>query len=518
MSWWLDALIASALLMAAVILVRGPVRRAFGPQLAYTLWALPALRLLLPPLPTGWWHTHAAAPITRAGETIVLVMEPVASTAEPSLGAVLPLVWAAGTLAFLAWHLVRHARFCARVLRDAEPVEQHDGVRVIASPAAPSPIAFGIWRRYVAFPTDFAERYDADERALALAHELGHHHRRDLHANWAGLVVLALHWFNPLAWRAFRAFRADQELANDARVLAGCSASARHAYGRAIVKAVSPSAGVDAITATCHLHTVSDLKRRLTMLTTSRTSRRRFAAGTATVTLLVAGGLGLTASASAAASRVTDSVGVALQASPTPPTPAAPGGPAPGQPAHVRRVMIVRDSKTTTFEGAAADAYARDHNLPVPPAPPAVPGPVDPTQARTVVVRPDGHGTTTLVVRRASVVPGAPLPSDVRLPKDFELPASCLKGQGGPAQVIKGQDGDQSYTILCTRSGSGPRTSDAAMSERGAYRQALESLHTARGQIASQVTPAFPESDRRDALAAVDHSIAEIEADLAALR
>ena len=92
---------------------------------------------------------------------------------------------------------------------------------MIETDAATGPLAFGVLAHYVAFPRDFAERYDAAERELALAHELGHHARGDLLANWAALVVLALHWFNPLAWRAFRAFRADQEMANDARVLAG---------------------------------------------------------------------------------------------------------------------------------------------------------------------------------------------------------------------------------------------------------------------------------------------------------
>lgn len=459
--WIVDALLASALLMGAVLLVRGPVRRAFGPQVAYALWALPGLRLLLPPLPTGW-PAPTNAPITRAGETIVMVIEPAREAAGLSVGTVAFALWLAGVLAFLVWHLARHGRFTRRVLHDARVIEERDGVTVVVSAAAPGPVAFGIHRRFVAFPIDFTVRYDADERALALAHELGHHARADLLANWAALVVLALHWFDPIAWRAFRAFRADQELANDARVLAGCSVADRHAYGRALVKTTAPDR---AIASTCHLHTIADLKGRLRMLTMSTTSRRRFAAGIAAVTLLTAGGLGLTASGSAAAVRVSESVDAALQ-TPTPP---------------------------------------------IPPAPIAG----DPRQARTIVVRPDGRGATTLIVRRAAVAPGAPLPPDVRLPKDFELPRGCMAGRGEPAQVIKGQDGDQTYTILCAAS---PAGGDAGTDERSAYQQALASLRTVRGQIATQVTPAFPESDRRDALAAVDRSIVEIEADLAALR
>ena len=375
-SWIIDALLASTLLMAAVLLVRAPVRRAFGPQLAYMLWALPALRLLLPPLPAGWWRAEAAAPITRAGETVtVYLVEPIATAAaRPSVALVAAIVWGLGVLSFLAWHLARHHRFCRAVLRNAEAVEVRDKVVVIASAAAPGPLAFGIVRRYVAFPADFATRYDADEQSLALQHELGHHRRRDLLANWAALAVLALHWFNPLAWAAFRAFRADQELANDAGVLAGCPADKRHAYGRAIVKAASPHAAL-AIGAACHLHTITDLKGRLRMLTTSRTSRRRLVAGSAAVAVIVSGGLGLTASSSAA-ERVAATLDAPLPTvapvafTPAQMVPAPPSGPAHVSATQRKHVVVVtKDGATRTYEGAEADRYVAEHHLPLPPVP-----------------------------------------------------------------------------------------------------------------------------------------------------
>ena len=170
-------------------------------------------------------------------------------------------------------------------------------MRVIETDAAHGPLAFGVWRKYVAFPRDFTESYDEQERALALAHELGHHVRGDLIANWVALIVLALHWFNPVAWRAFRAFRGDQELANDARVLAGRSRTDRHIYACAIVKAAHGGA----VSAACHLHTIADLKGRLKMLTNSRVSRTRLMTGAAAVLGLVATGLVATASGTRAA-------------------------------------------------------------------------------------------------------------------------------------------------------------------------------------------------------------------------
>ena len=284
--WAFETFVATTLLMLLVLAIRAPVRKAFGPGIAYALWLLPVLRLALPPLPDSW-REQAVAPVTAMSDVITYYVidggadAPVAAAASASsidwllVGA---LVWAIGAAGFLGFHLVSHSRFCARLLKKAriDRTVAEGKVRVIETDAAHGPLAFGIWRKYVAFPRDFAERYDEQERALALAHELGHHVRGDLIANWVALFVLAIHWFNPIAWKAFRAFRADQEMACDALVLAGREAALRHAYGRAIVK----SAHGGAVSAACHLHTINELKGRLRMLSkTRKNSPIRFAGG-----------------------------------------------------------------------------------------------------------------------------------------------------------------------------------------------------------------------------------------------
>ena len=52
-----------------------------------------------------------------------------------------------------------------------------------------------------------------------LAHEAVHQHRRDNAWNLLGCTLLTVHWFNPLAWLAWRWMRFDQELSCDAAVL-----------------------------------------------------------------------------------------------------------------------------------------------------------------------------------------------------------------------------------------------------------------------------------------------------------
>ncbi len=346
-AWMVETCIATTLLMLVVLALRKPVREQFGPNIAYALWLLPVLRLLMPPLPGAWSFTEflgglnyaaetpTAAPSTQAiidqaliqahadiaaSTTATVTDASVVTVSGPSLLLVIGTIWAVGALAFLLWHVVSHSRFCANLMRKAEVRRTvADGrVHVIETDAATGPLAFGIWRKYVAFPRDFAERYDPVERNLALAHELGHHMRGDLIANWIALVVLAIHWFNPVAWRAFRAFRADQELACDALVLSGRAPALRHAYGRAIVK----SAHGGAVSAACHLHTVNELKGRLKMLSKHNPkSRVRVTTGIAGAAALTLAGLALTASGAGAAISQPDA--------PTPPAiPAAPPVPA----------------------------------------------------------------------------------------------------------------------------------------------------------------------------------------------
>ena len=332
--WALETLAASTALMLLVLALRRPVAAAFGARIAYALWALPALRLLLPPLP-GWSPFWQAAPTAPAVVAVAPVVDPVAvatfaAPAEQSLDLLplLALVWVAGGLLWFGWQMLRYRRFVARALGRAVPLGDAGPIAVLVSPAVAGPLAAGIRHRRIFLPADFATRYTADERRLALAHENAHHARGDLIANLAGLVVLALHWWNPVAHWAWRAFRADQELACDATVLAGAAPEHRLAYGRAVLKSACGATPA----AACAMNHKNQLKQRIVMMKPRPQTAARLFAGTLSALTLVAGGLVLTASGSAAA--------------PVPPAlAAAPAAPVPPAPPAAPQVIIIKDGK-----------------------------------------------------------------------------------------------------------------------------------------------------------------------------
>jgi beta-lactamase regulating signal transducer with metallopeptidase domain len=287
-AWLLQTFAAVTALAVLVLLIRRPVARLFGAGWAYSLWLIPALRVVLPPL--GLIRPHFALPAAAnfipaaAGGTA-----PLPAIAGP--GQWVPFLlatWAGGAVIFLVLQWLAHRDFLQLLAGSSRPARppRYRGILTFVSEAIDGPLALGLLRRLIVVPSDFSRRYSPDERRLAMEHEATHHKRGDIWWNMAAMLLLAANWFNPVAWLAYRAFRADQELACDAAVAARASLAERCDYARALVK----SAAGPGLIAACPLNEAGDLKQRLRMMRLHRTSRPRTAGGLAAL-----GALGLTA-------------------------------------------------------------------------------------------------------------------------------------------------------------------------------------------------------------------------------
>ena len=352
---WSDTLLTTALLVVAVLLIRKPFARHFGARLTYGLWAIPALRLVLPPLPFADPVTAPVVMPVETGTTLALTLDGGATveavTPAWTLADVMPWLvvpWAAGMIAVIGAAMLAHRRFRAAVMTDAVELEPIGSIRLVMTDAVDGPVAFGLLHRVVAVPQDFFARYAAEERALAVDHELSHHRHGDLWANAAALVLLASQWFNPFAWRAIRAFQFDQEAACDARVLTMADDEARHDraanYATAIVKAaVGPRL---ALTAPMAVH--DNLQERLTMLTKRDISKRRGLVGR----LLIGGAalavLGATATLVPSGMAAATTQPGDIPAPPAPP--AAPDAPPPPEAPDAPEVMVFTGSDEAVSE------------------------------------------------------------------------------------------------------------------------------------------------------------------------
>ncbi|MFS0736681.1 M56 family metallopeptidase [Sphingomonas sp. 1P06PA] len=310
--WAGGTLVATTLLLMLALAARGPVARAFGAKAAYALWLLPLLRMMLPPVPAGWLpfgNGITFDPAVGVGILSDAAITSAATAAVPMTDAALPaldaaaiappvdwatpliVVWLAGAALFFGWQILTYRRFVRSALDGSHRLTRAAGIDIHICPAVDGPMATGLMHRRILLPADFTIRFTPEERRLALAHETAHHCRGDLAANFVALALLSLHWFNPVAHFAYRAFRDDQEAACDTTVLDAESSDRRAAYGTAILK----SAASRSASAACALSHGEALKRRMQIMI-ARRGRGPRAIGYALALTMVAGGLAASAS------------------------------------------------------------------------------------------------------------------------------------------------------------------------------------------------------------------------------
>ena len=333
--WAFDTLLYTGGLIALVLVLRRPVAKYFGAELAYSLWALPLLRLVLPPITLPAWMAPAPEEPATQYETVAYIIGDLPAAEETPAQSFEFLwqetaiaLWLLGAVAFLAWRTYGYLKMRNLLLRDAHEVGREGRIRFVETPDVDAPIAFGVIDKVIALPPGFIMLLDRQRRDFAIAHELAHHRANDLVANFAAQPLLALHWFNPLAWFGWRAMRRDQEAACDARVMNGRAADERAAYGEVIASfATGPRLALAAPMA-CPVLGEKSIIHRLRSLSMSEISPRRRMMGRS----MLAGAalvLPLTASVSYA-----ESLSAEAAVPPVPPVPAvAAVPPVPGVPA-----------------------------------------------------------------------------------------------------------------------------------------------------------------------------------------
>lgn len=91
-------------------------------------------------------------------------------------------------------------------------------VEVCQSPNVPVPSATGIFKIRIWLPED-ADAYSVDELEAVFKHELAHFKHYDLLIYVIGMLIVALHWFNPLSYLLFCQLRVNGEQYSDETVV-----------------------------------------------------------------------------------------------------------------------------------------------------------------------------------------------------------------------------------------------------------------------------------------------------------
>ena len=245
----LNMSISAGWLILAVVTLRLVMQRA-PKNLRCVLWALVAFRLVCP------FSFESALSLMPSGETIPAEIvyerqpnvdtgiEPVDQIVNPvveysftpsELTSVNPIqialelggwLWLVGMALMLCYALISYHRLYRKTRAS---VRIKDNVYI--SDNTTSPFVLGIIRPRIILPSGL----DSEQLEPVVSHERAHIKRLDHIWKALGFAILALHWFNPLAWLAYILFCMDIELACDERVIADMDSEGKKAYSHALL-------------------------------------------------------------------------------------------------------------------------------------------------------------------------------------------------------------------------------------------------------------------------------------------
>lgn len=324
---------------------------------------------------------------------------------------------------------VRDAALRAQCIEQARALGLRRCPELRCSEVIVSPQVTGLWRPVVLLPKEHT--LDAEDCAMALAHELAHLRRGDLWLGWVPALAQRAFFFHPLARWAMREYAFHREAACDAQVLDRSSAQPQD-YGRLLLRlgvAFPVHAGLAGASPT-----FQNLKRRLTLLQQTDRVPPRLGAWLLVALVALAGALPYRVTARGMDMTVHANGGATLDeqqtASSPEPTPAPDTLPTRAVvPANPMPVVAASPAPvaTTPATAAAAKPAAQVRIARAPTPAPSIPTPPSPPPAPAAPPAPEAAPMYRPVLPPAPVAP-APPASPVRIGKTTHVDVDIESG------------------------------------------------------------------------------------------
>ena len=234
-NWLVEQQIVISFLLLILIILEGKAIKSLGANVVYALWLLVPLLLIANNLPQDVISVDDKS-IYR------YLVEVGAATNEVNSSISWDFLWLCGTFsilslgAFAQWKIYRLTHLGSHKVALSAALPKT--LNVVSNKQLAGPVLSGIFKPTLLIPdSQFSER----QQQLMISHELVHFHRGDNLFNLLALLFVAVFWFNPLTWLAYRAFRRSQELACDAAVLKQATTEDKISYSKALVQCAERS-------------------------------------------------------------------------------------------------------------------------------------------------------------------------------------------------------------------------------------------------------------------------------------
>ena len=150
------------------------------------------------------------------------------------------------------------------------------------------PMMLGLLKPKIVLPM---REYNEELLQNILRHELTHYRRFDMLYKWASVVILSLHWFNPISWLVRKELNRACEMSCDEMLLRSMNKEQKQSYGNTLLMMAASTGLPSAVVATTFATEKRNLKERLNQIMNYKKSRTRLIAAGLAVALLTGCGV-----------------------------------------------------------------------------------------------------------------------------------------------------------------------------------------------------------------------------------
>lgn len=270
------------ILILAVIVIRALAINMLPKKAFNALWWISVVRLMIPfSIPSAFsvyslMGSHAPGNGSQAIRVLPIGASGQAASMPDSITNAVStwtVVWAAGVLVYAVFFSLAYWK-CRKEFQTSIPVgndftenwlsvhQQGRRISIRQSGRFSAPLTYGVLHPVILMPTS-TKWENTDSLAYVLAHEYVHIRRFDSIRKLVLIVVLCVHWFNPLVWVMYILANRDIELSCDEAVVRFFGENTKAAYARALISMEETRSG---LTPLCSSFSKNAIEERITAI------------------------------------------------------------------------------------------------------------------------------------------------------------------------------------------------------------------------------------------------------------
>ena len=270
------------ILILAVIVIRALAINMLPKKAFHALWWISVVRLMIPfSIPSAFsvyslMGSHAPGNGSQAIRVLPIGASGQAASMPDSITNAVStwtVVWAAGVLVCAVFFSLAYWK-CRKEFQTSIPVwndftenwlsvhQQGRRISIRQSGRFSAPLTYGVLHPVILMPTS-TKWENTDSLEYVLAHEYVHIRRFDSIRKLVLIVVLCVHWFNPLVWVMYILANRDIELSCDEAVVRLFGENAKATYARALISMEETRSG---LTPLCNNFSKNGIEERITAI------------------------------------------------------------------------------------------------------------------------------------------------------------------------------------------------------------------------------------------------------------